>query len=297
MGRLFLFFIFLTFLVATVWLFKSEFLNFYQKLNLKLPEVKEEVLQLTPEIKEKEAKIEVFTPPPLKVETPRTKEEIAYLLTQKRIIDWTNFQREKYGLEPLRENQLLNFSAEIKVQEMFEKQFFAHISPEGKEIGDLAKEVGYEFIAIGENLAMGNFRNEKELVELWMESPNHRENILNKRYQEIGVAVKRGIFEGKEVWMAVQHFGKPLWACPQPDEKLKLEIEENKDKLEKLLKKIEVLRTEIESAKTRPHKELKEKIEQHNNLVSEYTQFFFEIQAQIEQYNKQVEIYNACLLQ
>jgi uncharacterized protein YkwD len=94
---------------------------------------------------------------------------------------------------------------------MFENQYFAHESPTGEKVSDLAKKFGYDFLLIGENLAMGNFSSDEDLVLAWMESPGHRENILNEKYQEIGVAVKKGIFEGKEVWIAVQHFGLPFF--------------------------------------------------------------------------------------
>ena len=53
----------------------------------------------------------------------------------------------------------------------------------------MAKKAGYEYISVGENLAMGNFKNDGDLVEAWMNSPGHRANILSFKYKELGVAV------------------------------------------------------------------------------------------------------------
>ncbi len=229
-------------------------------------------------------------PPPL-----RSEEGAVGFLTKEGVIKWTNFQREKNGLSPLKENPLLDQSANLKLKDMIDKQYFDHVSPDGIELKDLMEKVGYEFILIGENLAMGNFKDDQDLVLAWMESPGHRENILNERYQEIGVAVGQGIFEGKKVWFAVQHFGKPLSACPQPDKDLKLKIEENKKTLDKLLKEIKLLEAQIKRTKPRWREDLAVKIEQYNNLVSQYNQLLLQTQTLISQYNSQVRIYNECV--
>lgn len=262
--------------------------KFYFSLNLKLPEIQFKI----PEIKNLIEKPQVLTPPPLKIQ-----KEGEGFLTKEGVIYWTNVQRKNYGLLPLKENEFLNQSAELKLNDMFKKQYFAHTSPEGIELKDLVKKVGYEFILIGENLAMGNFKNDENLVLAWMESEGHRENILNEKYQEIGVAVGQGIFEGKKVWIAVQHFGKPISACPQPNENLKMAIEENKKKLESLEKILNELRNEIEREKPKWQKDSKEKIEKYNNLVEEYNLILKQTQRLIFQYNNQVQLFNECASQ
>src|SRR6185369_15716694 len=118
------------------------------------------------------------------------------------------------GLPALKENALLDKAAKKKLDDMFAQQYFEHINPQGKGPSDLAKSVGYDYIAIGENLALGNFKNDAELVQAWMDSPGHRANILNKQYTEIGVAVGQGTYEGKKTWLAVQEFGRPTSSCP-----------------------------------------------------------------------------------
>lgn len=210
------------------------------------------------------------------------------------MIYWTNKQRENFGVLSLKENELLNQSAQLKLRDMFEKEYFAHESPTGTEIKDLIDKVGYEFILIGENLAMGNFKDDKDLVMSWMESEGHRENILNAKYQEIGVAVGQGIFEGRKVWMAVQHFGKPLSACVQPNESLKVQIEENEEKLENLEGTLSTIKSEIEKIKPKWSEDLKAKIENYNALIEEYNSLLRQTQTLINQYNNQVELFNEC---
>jgi hypothetical protein len=182
-----------------------------------------------------------------------------------------------------------------KVEDMFQNQYFAHESSTGEKVSDLAKKFGYDFLLIGENLAMGNFSSDEDLVLAWMESPGHRENILNEKYQEIGVAVKKGIFEGKEVWIAVQHFGLSSSFCQKPGSLLRTEIEEKEKQISQLEKELLDLKTEIDSLKRWQREEISQKIDQYNELVSEYNNLVEETKNLIDQYNFQVNSYNQCL--
>jgi len=258
--------------------------NFTPKLSLKSPEKIGDFLK-------KEIEREVSTPPPLRVE----KEVPEAYLTRVGVIQWTNAQRAKYGLPPLKENPRLDVSAELKVQDMFEKQYFAHLSPSGEGVKDLAEVVGYEFIAIGENLALGNFQNDETLVQGWMDSPGHRANILNPSYQDIGVAVQKGQFEGRSVWLAVQHFGRPLSACPQPDENLKAQIDSNQNEIEKLQANLLKLEAEIKNMKPKRGPAYTQKIEEYNALVSQYNNLVDQTKSLITNYNNQVNLFNQCV--
>jgi hypothetical protein len=62
-----------------------------------------------------------------------------------------------------------------------------------------------------------------------MNSLGHRANILRAGYTEIGVAVARGTFENKTVWLAVQEFGTPATICVKPAETLSERIEANQN--------------------------------------------------------------------
>jgi uncharacterized protein YkwD len=293
----FLFWLFL--IVGTIYYAFLNFKNYnpqFQQISksflTQIEEVKSEIKNLREKIEKEivppipEVKREVIAPKPLvKVE----KEKIEGFLTKEGIIEETNIQREKHGLLPLKENEILNSTAKMKLEDIIEKQYFSHYSPEGEGIGDLMGKTNYEYIVVGENLAMGNFENDKEVVEGWMQSPGHRENILNPRYQEIGVAVKEGIFQGKKVWIAVQHFGKPLSACKKPSEEMKSQIEKNIAQLKEMEEKLKSLKEEAEKTKD------PQKIQEYNLLVSDYNSLLKETLSMIEEYNFDVKKFNECI--
>ena len=126
------------------------------------------------------------------------------------VIFETNNQRRANGLSPLVESSKLNAAADFKMRDMFTRQYFNHYAPDGTSgISELLVRFDYRYMAAGENLAPGNFKNANELVALWMASPGHRANILNGGYRDIGVATGYDIFEGRQMIIAVQIFGTP----------------------------------------------------------------------------------------
>lgn len=233
---------------------------------------------------------QISVPPPLRSE----KEVAGASLTRSGVILWTNEQRKSEGLDPLEENEKLNQVAALKAQDMFNKQYFSHVSPSGEGIEDLAEKTDYEFINLGENLALGNFESDKALVQAWMESPGHRANILNPKYEEIGVAVQKGFFEGREVWIAVQEFGFPLSSCSMVDENLKIQIEQNEGKLQDLEEQIVKKKQELDSMRPKSGQEYNQKVEEYNNLVSQYNNLVLITKEMIAQYNSQVVSFNLC---
>lgn len=205
------------------------------------------------------------------------------------VFEWTNKERIALGLSPLEENLKLNESAQKKLEDMFTNQYFEHISPQGLGVGDLGELVGYEYILIGENLALGNFKNDEAVVEAWMESPGHRANILNQSYTDIGIAVGRGQYEGNDVWIAVQHFGLPKSQCPETDNILKEQIESDQQIVNKLDKTLFKMDKDIKLNKT------SDKINEYNKLVGEYNDILNQIKKNIEAYNFQVKEFNTCV--
>lgn len=226
----------------------------------------------------------VLLPSPLRSSSGQ---EIGAPLNKDEIIKHTNIQREKYGLGSLKESSQLYLSAQSKTEDIFLRQYFEHESPTGLNVSDLVKKAGYEFIVLGENLAMGNFDSNEDLVQAWMDSPGHRENILNSSFSEIGVAVLKGYFEGEEVWVAVQHFALPLSACSAANEAIKETIAANEKKIVSIE---EVLNSMKGDLKTRKNlKEYNDLVELHNSLVAKN-------KALIKEYNKQIRSYNQCLM-
>ncbi len=212
------------------------------------------------------------------------------------IVKYSNEYRQNNKLEPLLENSKLILSAEKKAEDILNNQYFEHISPKGIGVGDLGLEFKYDYILIGENLAMGNFRDSQELIDSWMESPGHRANILNPNYTETGVAIKRGMFDGKEVWVAVVHFGTPKSVCPEADNKTREEIELAKNELNQITDEVSLLAKEIKEGDFRDNQQKKnDLIGLYNKKVSEYNLLLTETENKINKYNKQITLFNDCL--
>jgi uncharacterized protein YkwD len=218
-------------------------------------------------------------------------------LTASVVFVWTNKNREENGnLAPLKRNPLLDAAAMAKVQDILDRQYFEHVSPTGENVVDLAVAVGYKYLRIGENLALGDFLNEKDLLNAWMASPGHRANILDSRYEEIGVAVLRGVYKGRRVWVAVQEFGKPTSSCTPPDVLLKNTIEENRIKIESLSAHLVTLRSELEALKNNSDASVyNQKVVVYNNLVNETNSLVEKIKPLTGNYNDQIALYNRCI--
>ncbi len=197
------------------------------------------------------------------------------------ILEEVNQRRTLVEASELSMSKELITVAEKKLEDMFYQNYFEHTSPDGKDVDHLAKEVGYEFILIGENLLQGRFDNEEDVVQAWMDSPGHRENILNERYMETGIASRYGDFLGKELFMSVQVFAVPLDTCPEVDDALLKRIE-NKEDL------IDDLRSRMEN---------EDNITRYNNLVDQYNDTVSRITAVIEEYNAQIEAKKNCFSQ
>lgn len=114
------------------------------------------------------------------------------------MIELVNTARDKEGLYPLKENELLNISAKNKACHMLNEGYFAHISPDGVTPWTFFYQVGYKYSYAEENLSSG-YISSASAMKAWMESVTHRDNILNDRVTEIGIG-SCGDF-------MVQHFG------------------------------------------------------------------------------------------
>jgi len=241
---------------------------------------------------------EILAPEPL---TFLIEKETESVLSNEEIIKFTNYYREENDIAELNTNQLLMEAAEAKLSDMFQKQYFAHISPEGDDAGIILKEIGYDYLVVGENLARGYFKDSKDLVDGWMKSPDHRENILNPKFREIGVAQREGKFQGKEQYLAVQIFASPLSLCPLPDESSLSQIQEKEEELEELTKKAEILRGEIEKESQEEFESeaefqvVQDKIKTYNALVRRINKLSKELETLILNYNSQVNSFNTCI--
>jgi uncharacterized protein YkwD len=218
------------------------------------------------------------------------------LITSAGIIDATNRERIARDLPPLQVNTKLTESAMRKTNDMIARQYFEHDSPNGKGVSDLGREVGYDYVVMGENLALGNFATSDDVVKAWMDSPGHRANMLSSNYQEIGVYAAKATYQGREVWFAVQHFGTGRAACPSISSSLKSSIDALNADLKARQVYIVTEKALLESPNRPGGEEYRARVEAFNNLVSEYNTTLVVSQEKIKEYNAQVNAFNNCLL-
>jgi uncharacterized protein YkwD len=235
--------------------------------------------------------------------TPSSSDDTAVIpkddspLSVENIIDATNNERIKAGLPPLKASAKLEESAKIKTEDMITNQYFEHTSPSGKTVADLGNEVGYDYVVMGENLALGDFSNANDLLQAWMNSPGHRANILNTSYEDIGVYAAQGTYQGRTVWFAVQHFGTERGVCPSIDTALKSSIDSLNATVKQEETAIDTLRTQIEDPNHANDQTYSNLIVQFNALVATYNANVTTSQQKISTYNAQVVAFNKCLSQ
>jgi len=126
-----------------------------------------------------------------------------------KLIELTNKERLQSGKPILRNNQLLSEAALAKAQDMFENNYWAHVSPGGKEPWFFVTKNGFEYKHAGENLAR-DFSNPQAVVSAWMASSAHQKNILDPKFTQIGIAVVDGYLNGVDTTIVVQFFATPL---------------------------------------------------------------------------------------
>ncbi len=124
------------------------------------------------------------------------------------LVDLANGDRAQSGLATLTVDPLLVEAAQAKANDMASKGYFAHVSPAGVDPWFWFKQAGYSFNYAGENLAV-DFSDSGDVNTAWMNSPTHRENILDPHFTEIGIATAQGMYEGHPTTFVVQEFGAP----------------------------------------------------------------------------------------
>jgi len=217
-------------------------------------------------------------------------------ITADEVLAYTNVARFYEGVPFLAHDPLLSRVALTKMQDLFAREYFAHDAPTGEDVSDLADQVGYAYIAVGENLALGDFENSREVVEAWMESPGHRKNLLSSTYSEIGVAAGRGMYDGRKTWIVVQSFGLPRSSCSEIDDDLLRTIEGEREVLALLERVVEMRRAQLENVRTGT-RTYRERVTSYNKAADLFNARMQAHRAHIERYNTEVETFNACILE
>lgn len=110
-----------------------------------------------------------------------------------------NEERQKAGVPILKSKTTLNWTAAIKACDMDHKNYFAHNDLDGAPSWGLFTRSGYYYEKAGENLAQG-FDSDTKMMEAFMNSPTHRDNILDPKFLDLGI--------GRCGRFLVQHFGR-----------------------------------------------------------------------------------------
>ena len=97
-----------------------------------------------------------------------------------------NAQREKSGLAPLTLHLQLKALARAHCADMACNGHSSHTRSDGSSTRDRVTAQGYQFVAVGENIAAG-CETPREVIALWMKSPGHRKNMLDPSFTEMGV--------------------------------------------------------------------------------------------------------------
>jgi uncharacterized protein YkwD len=122
------------------------------------------------------------------------------------LVGLINGYRKTNGLEPLKENMRLCKSSELKADEMATEGYFGHTSPGGDPFFSAFQKANYKYTEIGEILARGCDSAEC-LFKVWVNSSQHRQIILNSKFQDIGCGTQAAGPEDR--YFAVCHFGRP----------------------------------------------------------------------------------------
>lgn len=123
------------------------------------------------------------------------------------VFELTNNERIKNGLKPLKRNPKLDEAALERAKVIIEFDEWAHeATKSGVTYTEAIKRANYWNINYGENLANGQFTSE-EVVRDWMSSEAHKANILNSKFQEVGIATYSGQLNGVSTVVTVQLFG------------------------------------------------------------------------------------------
>ena len=135
-------------------------------------------------------------------------------ISNQELLILTNQQRQNNNLGALTDNSGLDVAAANKAADMFNKDYWAHNAPDGTTPWVFIKSAGYNYIYAGENLARG-FNSAPDVITAWMNSPEHRQNVLSPNYQNVGFAVATGKLSGEDTVLVVEMLGSTTLA-PAP---------------------------------------------------------------------------------
>lgn len=151
---------------------------------------------------------------------PQARNVLAYAtnVSPAGLLTATNTQRINNGAGALSANSLLTSAAQAKANDMVARNYWAHVTPDGKQPWWFITNAGYSYISAGENLAYG-FLNSNDTVTGWMNSPSHKANLLSTNFSEagFGIANSENFNNAGQQTIVVAMYGSPQTApAPTP---------------------------------------------------------------------------------
>ncbi len=133
------------------------------------------------------------------------------------LLEQTNRQRENAGVPTLTLNERLSAAARDKAEDMAQRNYWSHNTPEGEQPWKFIDAVDYEYTKAGENLAYG-FMTSEQTVRGWMNSQSHRENMLDSSFTEVGFGYVNAVnFQGSsEETIVVALYANPVASSTHP---------------------------------------------------------------------------------
>lgn len=216
-----------------------------------------------------------------------------------KIVSATNVQRKSSAaLPPLSQSPILDAIAKRRVLDMQQNGYFSHESPTSYGADDMAKYFRYRYIRFGENIALGNFGSEFEIVQAWMKSKGHKDNMLSPKFREIGIASGPEIYQGHSAIVIVQVFGLPVWDCPPVDETLldditaeQVHVLQMRSAAAEILRLIQTVDTRTPDGVARANGYVKA----YNDLAGKIRFRNATLQELNTRYNAQVKAFNECV--
>lgn len=115
--------------------------------------------------------------------------------SEQKMFALVNVERVKAGIKPLVWDEKRAEVGRGHSKDMFERGYFSHYSPEGKDVGDRLTEAGIDYTVAGENLALAPDVNRAHTG--LMNSPGHKRNILDPAFNKVGIGIIDGGIYGE----------------------------------------------------------------------------------------------------
>ena len=151
-------------------------------------------------VKPSPSKSRLVKPSPTPSRAPKLTGDAAL---EAKVIELANLQRTRAGCGVVRYDERLRTAARNHSIDMARHERMDHTGSDGSSFVDRAERAGYEG-AMGENIAMG-YGTPDEVMDAWMKSKGHRDNILNCEAEAVGIGLAR-TRDGTPYWTQV--FGR-----------------------------------------------------------------------------------------